>query len=198
MKIIISSEGCRRNDMDIGDVLLLLKYSMSLHDEQFQNKLIERGLITAERDQNHQPIGWRVTKKGLDLLESVFIESDKEDKSMESLLEIAEGLKSIFPQGKKEGTSNYWAESKLLIVKRLKSFFKRYGSEYTKEQILEAAKKYVEGFNGKYQYMRTLKYFIFRDRNNLGEAEASSDLLTYIENAGQEQNLKEDWMSTIV
>lgn len=46
--------------------------------------------------------------------------------------------------------------------------------------------------------MRTLKYFIFRDRNNLGEAEASSDLLTYIENAGQEQNLKEDWMSTIV
>lgn len=198
MKIIISPEGCRRNDMDVQDVLLLLKHSMPPNEEQSQNKLIERGLITAERDQNYKQIGWRVTKKGLELLESVFIESDKEDKSMEEILEIAEGLKSIFPQGKKEGTSNYWAESKLLIVKRLKSFFKRYGSGYTKEQILEAARKYVEGFNGRYQYMRTLKYFIFRDRNNMGEAEASSDLLTYIENAGQEQNLKEDWMSTII
>lgn len=198
MKIIISSEGCKRNGMDITDVLLLLKHSMPPNEEQSQKKLIENGLITAERDQNHQPIGWRVTKKGLDLLESVFIESDKEDKSMEELLDIADGLKTIFPQGRKEGTSNYWAESKLLIAKRLKSFFKRYGSDYTKEQILEAAKKYVEGFNGRYQYMRTLKYFIFRDRNTLGEAEASSDLLTYIENAGQEQNLKDDWMQNIV
>ncbi len=198
MKVIISPEGCRRNNMDVPDILLLLKYSMSSNEEQSQKKLIEMGLITAERDQNYQPTGWRVTKKGLELLESVFVESDKEDKSMEELLEIAEGLKSIFPQGKKDGTSNYWAESKLLIVKRLKSFFKRYGSEYTKEQILEAARKYVEGFNGRYQYMRTLKYFIFRDRNSLGEAEASSDLLTYIENAGQEQNLKDDWISTMV
>lgn len=198
MKVIISPEGCRRNNMDVPDILLLLKYFMSSNEEQSQKKLIEMGLITAERDQNYQPTGWRVTKKGLELLESVFVESDKEDKSMEELLEIAEGLKSIFPQGKKDGTSNYWAESKLLIVKRLKSFFKRYGSEYTKEQILEAARKYVEGFNGRYQYMRTLKYFIFRDRNSLGEAEASSDLLTYIENAGQEQNLKDDWISTMV
>lgn len=198
MKVIISPEGCRRNNMDVPDILLLLKYSMPSNEEQPQKKLIEMGLITAERDQNYQPTGWRVTKKGLELLESVFVESDKEDKSMEELLEIAEGLKSIFPQGKKDGTSNYWAESKLLIVKRLKSFFKRYGSEYTKEQILEAARKYVEGFNGRYQYMRTLKYFIFRDRNSLGEAEASSDLLTYIENAGQEQNLKDDWISTMV
>lgn len=198
MKIIISPEGCRRNNIDIPDILLLLKYSMPLNEEQSQRKLIEKGLITAERDQDYQPTGWRVTKKGLDLLESVFVESDKEDKSTEELLEIAEGLKAIFPQGKKEGTSNYWAESKLLIVKRLKSFFKRYGSEYTKEQILEAARKYVEGFNGRYQYMRTLKYFIFRDRNNIGEDEASSDLLTYMENAGQEQNLKDDWMQNIV
>lgn len=198
MKVIISSEGCRRNGMDITDILLLLKYSMPLNEKKSQKKLIENGLITTDRDENYQPIGWRVTKKGLDLLESVFIESDKEDKNMEELLDIADGLKTIFPQGRKEGTSNYWAESKLLIAKRLKSFFKRYGSNYTKEQILEAARKYVEGFNGRYQYMRTLKYFIFRDRNALGETEASSDLLTYIENAGQEQNLKDDWISTIV
>lgn len=198
MKVIISPEGCRRNNMDVPDILLLLRYSMPFNEEQSQKKLIGMGLITAERDKNFNPIGWRATKKGMDLLESVFVESDKEDKSMEELLEIADGLKSIFPQGRKEGTSNYWAESKLLIVKRLKSFFKRYGSEYTKEQILEAARKYVEGFNGRYQYMRVLKYFIFRDRNSLGEAEASSDLLTYIENAGQEQNLKDDWTSNII
>lgn len=198
MKIVISLEGCKRNGLDIQDTLLLLRYFVPFNEASSQDKLIRFGLITAERDSNHQPIGWRATTKGKEILESIFIDSDKEDKSEEELLEIAEGLKSIFPEGRKEGTSNYWSESKLLIIKRLKSFFKRYGSNYTKEQILDAARKYVEGFNGRYQYMRTLKYFIFRDRNNLGESEASSDLLTYIENAGQEQNLKEDWMSTIV
>lgn len=195
MKIVISPKGCKNNNIEVPDIILLLRYVVPSNEEQSLNTLIKRGFITAYTDSQAK---WRVTSKGMELLESVFIESDKEDKSMEELLDIAEELKSVFPQGKKEGTSNYWAESKLLIVKRLKIFFKKYGSEYTKEQIIEAAKKYVEGFNGNYQYMRTLKYFIFRDRNNLGEVEPSSDLLTYIENAGQEQNLKEDWMSNIV
>lgn len=198
MKIIISAEGCKKNDMDVGDVLLLLKHYIPNDDKKSEEKLIEKGFITADYDKYYNKIGWRVTSKGLSILESVFIESDKQDKGMEELLEIAEELKAIFPQGKKAGTSNYWAESKLLIVKRLKAFFKRYGSDYTKEQIVDAARRYVESFNGNYQFMRTLKYFIYRDRNTLGEAEATSDLLTYIENAGQENELREDWEATLV
>lgn len=198
MKIVISSDGCRKNNIEVQEVLLLLHHYIPFDKEIFQKSLISKGFITADLHPESYTTGWRVTKKGLDLLESVFVESDKEEKDSEELMEIAEGLKAIFPQGRKEGTSHYWAESKLLIMKRLKSFFRRYGSNYTKDQILEAARKYVEGFNGHYQYMRTLKYFIFRDRNNFGESEPTSDLLTYMENAGHEEDLKEDWMSTMI
>ena len=51
--------------------------------------------------------------------------------------------------------------------------------------------------------MRVLKYFIWKDERKVdsdgnGYVNEVSDLATFIENAGQEQNLKEDWMSTIV
>ena len=69
---------------------------------------------------------------------------------------------------------------------------------YTKDQILQAAKKYVESFNGNYQYMKLLKYFIFKEKIGVnGEVEGDSELLNYIENAGQEENLRNDWTSTL-
>ena len=100
---------------------------------------------------------------------------------------LATQLKGVFPKGKKEGTNYYWAEGVALIIRRLKLFFKKYGNEFTDEQIIQASKKYVEGFNGNYQYMRLLKYFIFKEKIGAGgEVEGDSELISYIENAGQE------------
>ena len=65
------------------------------------------------------------------------------------------------------------------------------------ESIEEAASKYVESFNGDYKYMKLLKYFIFKDK--IGAArnvEEDSDLVTYIENNGQE-DLSETWMTEL-
>ena len=74
-----------------------------------------------------------------------------------------------------------------LIVKDLNNYQKY--EIYTEEQIIKAAKKYVESFNGDYRYMKLLKYFIFKE-----EIESStSDLLTYIENAEEESDLKNNW-----
>ena len=85
-----------------------------------------------------------------------------------------------------------------MIVRRLKLFFKKYGNTYTDEQIIQATSKYVEGFNGNYTYMRLLKYFIFKEKvGAASEVEGDSELISYIENAGQEENLRNDWTSTI-
>ena len=85
-----------------------------------------------------------------------------------------------------------------MIVRRLKLFFKKYGNEFTDEQIVQAAEKYVQGFNGNYQYMRLLKYFIFKEKVGAnGEVEGDSELISYIENAGQEEDLKNDWTSSL-
>lgn len=198
MRIVLSKEGCFSNQVSLGEVLMLLAHQNKIELKKAQDLLIQKGYITAERDSLFQQNGWRVTRKGQELLDSVVLDSESSEKSDADILSLAEKLKEVFPAGRKDGTSNYWAEGKALIAKRLKAFFKKYGTDYTDEQIVNAAKKYVESFNGNYQFMRTLKYFIFKDRDIAGEREYTSDLLNYLENAGKEEVLKDDWTSTTI
>lgn len=198
MKIILSSTGCSKNQISLGEVLVLISHYNKVNLEEAQELLIEKGYITAELDDLFQQNGWRVTRKGIELIDSVVLDSDSSVRNDASLLVLAEKLKEIFPPGKKDGTSNYWAEGKALIAKRLKAFFKKYGDDYSDDQIITATKKYVESFNGNYQFMRTLKYFIFKDRDVAGEREYTSDLLNYIENAGCEETLKDDWNTELI
>ena len=47
--------------------------------------------------------------------------------------------------------------------------------------------------------MKLLKYFILKEQIGAGgDVEGDSQLITYIDNIGQEDTLKEDWGSTIV
>lgn len=197
-RIVISMEGCIKNQSSIDEVLMLLLYYYKTDQDRVQELLISKGFITAERDSFYKQIGWKITAQGVELLNSVIIDSDKSERSDNEFLILAEKLKEIFPAGKKEGTNNYWTEGKALIVKRLKTFFKKYDADYTDEQIIEATKKYVEGFNGNYQFMKTLKYFIFKDKIVDNEKEYSSDLLNYLENAGEENILSDDWNTELI
>ena len=46
--------------------------------------------------------------------------------------------------------------------------------------------------------MRLLKYFIFKEKvGAAGEVEGDSELISYIENAGQEETLRNDWATTL-
>ena len=131
-------------------------------------------------------------------IDSVIIDSDKQQEPKDRLNLLAIRLKEIFPKGKKDGTNYYWADGVALIVRRLQLFFKKYGNTYTDEQIIQATEKYVQGFNGNYQYMRLLKYFILKEKvGAAGEVEGDSELISYIENAGQEENLRNDWATTL-
>ena len=124
----------------------------------------------------------------------MIVDSDKKQEPNDRLVQLATRLKEIFPKGKKDGTNYYWADGVALIVRRLKLFFKKYGNTYTDEQIIQATSKYVEGFNGNYTYMRLLKYFIFKEKvGAAGEVEGDSELISYIENFGQEDTLSRDW-----
>ena len=166
--------------------------------EGAERALIQKGLITAERNDLFQQVGWRLTNKGTEVLDSVIMDSDKEQEPQDRLIQLATKLKEIFPKGKKDGTNYYWADGVALIVRRLKLFFKKYGNKFTDEQIIQAEEKYVQGFNGNYQYMRLLKYFIFKEKVGAnGEVEGDSELISYIENAGQEEDLRNDWTSSL-
>ena len=196
--VCLNKKAAQQNGITIDEALLMLVIHNKANLEGAERALIQKGLITAERNDLFQQVGWRLTNKGTEVLDSVIIDSDKEQEPQDRLIQLATKLKEIFPKGKKDGTNYYWAEGVALIVRRLKLFFKKYGNEFTDEQIVQAAEKYVQGFNGNYQYMRLLKYFIFKEKVGAnGEVEGDSELISYIENAGQEEDLRNDWTSSL-
>lgn len=198
MTISLNKEACSNNGITLGEALLMLAIANKADLKEAEQALIKKGYITADRDGLFQQIGWRLTNKGTEIIDSVVLDSDKHQEPKDRLNSLATKLKEIFPKGKKDGTNYYWAEGVALIVRRLKLFFKKYGNDFTDEQIIQATEKYVQGFNGNYQYMRLLKYFIFKEKVGAGgEVEGDSELISYIENAGQEENLRNDWTSSI-
>ena len=197
MTICLSKEGCQNNNISIAEALLMLAIHNKANLELAKEDLIKKGYITADTSELFHQIGWRLSGKGVEVLSSAIVDSDKKQESDERLIKLATNLKEIFPTGKKEGTNYYWAEGIALIVRRLKLFFKKYGNTYTDEQILKAATTYITSFNGNYTYMRLLKYFIFKEKVGAsGEIEGDSELVSYIENAGQE-NLNNEWLNEI-
>lgn len=217
MTICLSKEGCQKNNISLAEALLMLAIHNNADLDMAQKELIKKGYITADRDDLFQQVGWRLTNKGTEVIDSVIVDSDKKQEPNDRLIQLATRLKEIFPKGKKDGTNYYWADGVALIVRRLELFFKKYDAslndifneeahimtvkDYNKfidDRIVQAATKYVQGFNGNYQYMRLLKYFIFKEKvGAAGEVEGDSELISYIENAGQEENLRNDWTSTI-
>lgn len=198
MTLCISREGCEKNGLSIAEAILLFAVGTDSDLEKAEQLLVDKGLITAKYDTLFNKIGWRLSKTGSEILDAIFVDSEKTKNPEEKITALATQLKDIFPKGKKDGTNYYWADGVALIVRRLKLFYKKYGDTYTNEQIIEAAKKYVESFNGNYIYMKLLKYFIFKEKTNAaGEVEGESDLISYIENAGQEDGLKNDWQTTL-
>lgn len=198
MTISLNKEACSSNGITLGEALLMLAIANKADLKEAEQALINKGYLTADRDDLFQQIGWRLTNKGTEVIDSVIVDSDKKQEPNDRLIQLATRLKEIFPKGKKDGTNYYWADGVALIVRRLKLFFKKYGNTYTDEQIIQATSKYVEGFNGNYTYMRLLKYFIFKEKvGAAGEVEGDSELISYIENAGQEENLRNDWTSSI-
>lgn len=196
--VCLNKRAAQQNGITIDEALLMLVIHNKVNLERAEKALIQKGLITAERNYLFQQVGWRLTNRGTEVLDSVIMDSDKEQEPQDRLIQLATRLKEIFPKGKKDGTNYYWADGVALIGRRLKLFFKKYGNKFTDEQIVQAAEKYVQGFNGNYQYMRLLKYFIFKEKIGAnGDVEGDSELISYIENAGQEENLRNDWTSSL-
>ena len=126
--------------------------------------------------------------------------------SNNSIKERAENLTprliELFPEGRKSGTNLYWRGNRMEISNKLKKFLSVYGNDFSDEQIINSTRRYVQSFNGTYSYMRVLKYFIWKNVIRAGESansvEEVSDLLTWLESEGQEDDLNQDWTNTLI
>ena len=192
MKLIIDSDACLNNGTCIGEVLLLYEYALKISPESMKQSLIDKGYITSAGNLFDR---YTATDKAVKLLDNVLADSSVDDDT--KITELATKLKELYPKGKKEGTNQFWADGVSIIVKRLKIFYKKYGF-YDNDTIIKATEDYIKSFNGDYRFMKTLKYFLWSEKvNKAGEVEPTSDLLTYIENAGEIDELSNDWLNEL-
>lgn len=201
MKITIDEDACKKVKLSLPEVLMITLVKTGVNIETLLKQMKEKQILVEE----HTLLGTNllVTQRWSDLSDKALLSADKSVPDNKRLENLARALMEVFPAGKKEGTSQYWKGNLRDNTLRLAKFFKLYGDKCTDEQMIEAAKNYVSSHNGKYQYMRVLKYFIWKDArkvNSEGEGyiEEVSDLAAFIENAKDEKNLKDDWMSTMV
>lgn len=201
MKITIDEDTCKKVKLSLPEVLMITLVKTGVNIETLLKQMKEKQILVEE----HTLLGTNllVTQRWSDLSDKALLSADKSVPDNKRLENLAKSLMEVFPAGKKEGTSQYWKGNLRDNTLRLAKFFKLYGDKYTDEQMIEATKNYVSSHNGKYQYMRVLKYFIWKDTrkvNSEGEGyiEEVSDLAAFIENAKDEKNLKDDWMSTMV
>lgn len=198
MIYVINEDICKEKGMDLPSLLAVLLVKTGVNITELFNNLVNKEILIKDMFSD----GFLVTQRWDSICSDILLSADKSIPSDDHLLPLVDSLMSIFPSGKKEGTSLYWKGNRKDNKERLQKFFKLYGSKYSDEQILQAAKKYVESFNGQYTYMRALKYFIWKDEKKLDSngkryIEEVSDLASYIENAGQEENLRNDWTSEL-
>jgi hypothetical protein len=193
MKLVIDSEVCESKGLTLEEFIVLYLNSKNIDIDKTINSIIEKKVAGKDL---FNPNAVVLSSNSRKLLEEIILDSDKTvAKNNKRLENLAEKLRELYPEGKKQGTQYYWRDSNSVIVKKLKALVKKYGDCFTDEQAINATKKYVESFNGNYQFMQLLKYFISKNVVKGGEVEETSQLLSYIENAGQEdkQQMTIDW-----
>ena len=203
MKIVLDTEICKKEgkDADVIIYLLSLLSGCKITADTFEKARQQRLLKFEQMYDARKPFPEYVslTDTAEHVVESLMASSSNVA-SEERCTQLAEKLREIFPAGKKPGYAYTWRDSVSCITDRLKKFFMKYG-EYSDEQVIEATKAYVTSFNGNYQYMQLLKYFIWKNKVTgeevvrgrvIGEVERQSQLAAWIEDTS-EKKTNTDW-----
>ena len=197
MKLTIDEFILDKHGLTIGEFMLLYMAANSINISEAYNNILAKGYADKDLFAENELV---LSSNMKDVISTIAIDSDKNivDKDDE-FYELADELREIYPAGRKEGTTYMWRGTRAEIAKKLKTLVVKYKYSFTKEQVIKATKEYVKSFNGNYRKMRLLKYFILKSEKDADDnVNILSELMTLIENEGQINSYKEDWMSEMV
>lgn len=197
MKVVIDTDKCAELGLtpDVALYLASLYFNCCITRDTF-NEVCKKGFITYDGFAAGFPVNGKITQDGVDIVESLFLNSEIVqvvkfgDKEQDRFMVLADKLREIYPQGKKQGTNLQWRDSTVMIAKRLKALIKKYGVSFTDEEAIEATKRYVDSFHGDYRFMQVLRYFLWKDDKINGEE--VSQFLSYLQNDDDQDN-NADW-----
>lgn len=197
MRLTIDQFILDKHDLTVEEFMVLYLSANSVNIKTCMDSLVAKGLADKNLFSNGSIV---VSDKVKELVSTIAIDSDKNviDKDAE-FIELANELRELYPAGRKEGTTYMWRGTTAEIAKKLKTLVVKYKYSFTREQVIRATKEYVSSFNGNYKKMRLLKYFILKSEKDADDnVNVISELMTLIENEGQIDAQRDDWMSTMV
>lgn len=197
MKLTIDQTILDKYGITLEEFLVLYLGAKDVDIESISQSLIAKGFADKDLFFNGKIV---VSDKIKDLISTISIDSDKNviDKDSE-YMELAAELRELYPAGRKDGTTYMWRGTTAEVAKKLKTLVVKYGYTLDKKEVIKATKDYISSFNGNYRYMQLLKYFILKSVKDAdGNTEVKSELMSLIENSGQIDNQRDDWMSTMV
>lgn len=197
MKLTIDQTILDKNGLTLEEFLVLYLNAKDVDIGKVSQSLVAKGLADKDLFSNGRIV---ISDKVKDLVSTISIDSDKNviDKDSE-FTELATELREIYPAGRKDGTTYMWRGTTAEVAKKLKTLVVKYGFTINKEDVIKATKEYVSSFNGNYRYMQLLKYFILKSVKDAdGNVDIKSELMSFIENSGQLDKQKEDWVSNMI
>lgn len=189
MKYCIDDRVVKKCGFTLPEFFLTLVIKTGQPIEKILNGMIDKSIVV---DQDGELL---ITQHWNDICESVLFDSDPTIPTTEDLFPFAQELMALMPPGKMPGSPYYWKCNKREVALKLQKFFKLYGNEYSKEEIKEAVRRYVESFHGDYRYMRLLKYIIWK---KLPDGEEVSDLATFLESGKDDTTVQSNnWLNDL-
>lgn len=194
MKITIDEKVCLKHKLSFEEVLMALVYRHTKDPTKVFRNLLKREVLVKQGGT------YPVTQRWSDEIDEILADSSGCcQKSDEELLALAKKMRELYPQEKMKDrfgkpTQYYYRCNNSEVMKALKRFFTQFGN-YSDEEVLDATRRYVASFQGQYwqKGMRLIKYFILKNpikqgEDGQGHIEQVSDLLTFIENKGIEED----------
>lgn len=180
MKLTINTDVLSKENLTLGEFLLLL---MNHYGEDYStcfDKLVKAGLIEPNLFKAMSAVLSNNTKN---LIAKILMESDERAvKSGIDFDSLADKLRECYPEGIKPGTTYEWKGKTEEIAQKLRTLVVKYDFAFTEEEAIAAVREYVGTFKG-YMYMQLLRNFILNTRKDSdGRIEIESLFMTIIEN----------------
>ena len=177
MKITIDTEILQRNNLTLGEFLVMLSGYCDVRYKENFDRLVEKNLINRNLFDKDSMV---LSNNTRDLIAKVLMESDARVMGYDlNFEELARKLQDIYPQGNKQGTTYNWKDNTAVIAFKLRTLVAKYGFMFTEEEAIKATREYVGSFGDDNRNMKLLKYFILRTGKN---DDMDSMFMTIIEN----------------
>lgn len=181
MKLTINTEVLSKENLTLGEFLVMLMGYYDVNYGECLNKLVEDGIVQPNL---FKELSIVLSEKTKEKIQRILVESDDKIREcgIEDFESLARQLQMIYPNGTKAGTTYSWRGTTEEIAGKLRTLIVKYNFIFTEKEAINAVREYVEAFKD-YKFMHLLKFFLLRTyHDGQGHTEIDSPFMSIIEN----------------